>query len=119
MLLQETGPYCGPCVLLSKFLESTRDRWSKDLIWIKLDQRWPGTLEITERLRKEMESTIPWYAVLDKDRNTRFTSFTEDSKNAGFPGSDRSRKHFRKMLSECCKHMTAEDIDSMLGVLDD
>ncbi len=119
VLLQETGPYCGPCVLLSKFLESTRDRWSKDLIWIKLDQRWPGTLEITERLRKEMESTIPWYAVLDKDRNTRFTSFTEDSKNAGFPGSDRSRKHFRKMLSECCKHMTAEDIDSMLGVLDD
>ena len=119
VLLQETGPYCGPCVLLSKFLESTRDRWSKDLIWIKLDRGRPGTLLITDRLRKEMESTIPWYAVLDKDGKTRFTSFTEDSKNAGFPGSVRSRKHFQKMLSECCKHMTAEDIDSMLGALDE
>ena len=119
VLLQETGPYCGPCVLLSKFLESTRDRWSKDLIWIKLDQRWPGTLEITDRLRKEKKSTIPWYAVLDKEGKTKFTSFTADSKNAGFPGSDSSRKHFRKMLSECCKQMTTEDIDSMIDVLDD
>ena len=83
------------------------------------DRRWPGTLEITDRLRKEKKSTIPWYAVLDKEGKTKFTSFTADSKNAGFLGSDSSRKHFRKMLSECCKQMTTEDIDSMIDVLDD
>ena len=118
VLLQETGPGCGPCILMSRFLESTREYWADDFVWLQLDDRWPGTIEITTQLRNNETLSIPWYGVLDSERRLLFTSLDQDGKNMGFPGSDRSRKHFRKMLQDHVQNMTDERIDAMLRELD-
>lgn len=118
VLIQETGPNCGPCKLMSRFMDSTRDYWSQDFVWLRLDQRWPGTMELTERLRGRKTSSIPWYAVLSREGQVRFTSFDQTGDNMGFPGSERSRMHFRKMLENHSSRMTEMCINAMLSELD-
>ncbi len=118
ILLQETGPHCVPCELMSRFMESTRQYWSDDFVWLTLDQRWPGTTELMDRLRDHKEPTsIPWYAVLDADGQVRFTSIDQAGENRGFPGSDQSKSHFRKMLEGHAPQMTETSIDAMLDTL--
>jgi hypothetical protein len=118
VLIQETGPNCGPCELMSRFMESTREYWSQDFVWLSLDRRWTGTVELTERLRGRKTSSIPWYAVLDTEGRVRFTSSDQTGDNMGFPGSERSRMHFRKMLEIHSSRMTETSINAMLSELD-
>ncbi len=118
VFVQETGPNCGPCENMSRFLESTRQRWGVDFVWVKLDRRFPGAEEITDRLRQNKSTSIPWYAVLNSDGMVEATSFSEDGKNMGFPGNDGSRKHLFKVLKQSATRMTKADIDEMLSELD-
>lgn len=117
ILLQESGPNCGPCVNMHKFLTATRELWSSDFVWLELDQRWPGTEEIIRNLRGDRESTIPWYAILDADGKMLASSFNSTDKNMGFPASRDSNSHFRHMIEEHATRMTADDISRMMDEL--
>ncbi len=118
ILIQETGPYCGPCRLMSRFMASTQEYWSHDFVWLTLDRRWPGTVELMERFRGAKSSSIPWYALLDSEGQVQFTSFDETGNNMGFPGGEPSRRHFRQMLESHSSKMSEKDINSMLSELD-
>jgi hypothetical protein len=44
---------------LSRFLDHQRNVWEKDYLWVKLDHRWTGAMDIAKRLRDKSEGGIP------------------------------------------------------------
>jgi hypothetical protein len=118
VLLQVSGPNCGPCQSMHTFLEATRTQWSKDFVWLELDQRWPATETITDRLATKKLDMIPWYAILGCDGNVLATSIDQSGKSMGFPGSAKSRSYFRDLIAKHGTRMNDEDLSTMFAELD-
>ena len=77
-----------PAGLLSRFLDKHRDIWEKDYLWVKLDHRWTGALEMVKRMRGNDEGTIPWVAILNVSGKVVITSTDKDGTKVGDPSSD-------------------------------
>ncbi len=84
ILVQETATWCGPCHLFSRLLQANR-QWEKDYVWVKMDHRWTGALEIMKELREGADGGIPWFVILDASGKKLATSNLPDSgRNIGF-----------------------------------
>ena len=119
LFVQETATWCGPCHMLSKFLNDHRE-WEADYIWVKMDHRYTGAREIMKELRDGASGGIPWYAILDAEGERLATSnHSESGDNMGYPSSDKGREHFKSMLLETRLSMTADDIDQFVAHLQD
>ena len=117
VIVQETATWCGPCHLLSNYLNEHRD-WEADYIWIKMDHRFTGAREIMAELRDGGSGGIPWFAILDASGDKLTTSnHFESGDNIGFPSSDEGRAHFKKMLLDTRLSMTDEEIDALVAHL--
>ena len=118
VIVQETATWCGPCWKLSRFLDQHRDIWEKDYLWIKLDHRWTGALDIAKRLRGKSEGGIPWTAILDDEGKVLITSNDKEGANIGFPGDDAaSISHFTTMLRSTSQRLTEADIARLIDAL--
>jgi hypothetical protein len=114
VLVQETATWCGPCHQLSKYLQANR-QWEKDYVWVKMDHRWTGAIEIMRQLRDGASGGIPWFAILDSSGKKLATSNLPDSgENIGFPSSKEGREHFANMLKSTRQHMTDQDLDDLV-----
>lgn len=120
VFVQETATWCGPCWMLSRFLDRHRANWSQDYIWVKLDSRWEHAQEIAKELRQEAEGGIPWVAILDADGQTLATSNDSEGENIGFPSkSERDGiRHFLKMLRSTSQRMTEDDFQTLQRALE-
>ena len=119
MLVQETATWCGPCHLLSRFLDGNRV-WEKDYIWVKMDHRWIGARELMSELRDGANGGIPWFAILDSGGSVLVTSNAVDTEqNIGYPSEKSGQKHFKFMLTETRQRLTDEEIDGLIGALAD
>ncbi|WP_161604264.1 carboxypeptidase regulatory-like domain-containing protein [Roseiconus nitratireducens] len=117
VIVQETATWCGPCHLLSNFLNEHRD-WEADYLWIKMDHRFTGAREIMSEFRDGASGGIPWFAILDASGDKLATSnHFESGNNIGFPSSDEGRSHFKKMLLETRLTMTDEEIEAFVAEL--
>jgi hypothetical protein len=117
VIVQETATWCGPCHLLSNYLNEYRD-WEADYIWIKMDHRFTGAREIMAELRDGASGGIPWFAILDASGDKLATSnHFESGDNIGFPSSDEGQAHFKKMLLDTRLSMTDEEIDAFVARL--
>lgn len=114
VFVHETATWCGPCHMLSRFLEANRPAWEKDYIWIKIDQRWTGADELMKELRQGAKGGIPWCVILDADGKQLATSTDPEGENIGFPSSDSGRKHFRTMLERSAIRLTADEITALV-----
>ena len=118
VIVQETATWCGPCWKLSRFLDQHRDVWEKDYLWIKLDHRWTGALDIAKRLRGGAKGGIPWTAILDESGKVLITSNDKEGANIGFPGDDAaSIDHFTAMLRATAQRLTEADIARLTDAL--
>ncbi|MEM9659799.1 MAG: thioredoxin family protein, partial [Planctomycetota bacterium] len=117
VIVQETATWCGPCWMLSRFLEEHKEAWQGDYILVKMDHRWDHAVEIMNRIRDNADGGIPWWAILNENGETLTTSNAADGTNIGFPGSEKGRRHFRTMLQQTAIRMTAEQIDHLTGQL--
>lgn len=119
VLVQETATWCGPCHLLSGFLDANRT-WEKDFIWVKMDHRWTGAKDIMEELRDGAEGGIPWFVVLDAQGEKLATSNDPNTgKNIGFPSSPGGRKHLANILNATCQRMTEAEVQSLVDAIDE
>ncbi|MHB8956739.1 MAG: carboxypeptidase regulatory-like domain-containing protein [Pirellulaceae bacterium] len=117
VIVQETATWCGPCHLLSRFLDSHRV-WEKDYIWVKMDHRWTGARELMAELREGAEGGIPWFAILDASGQLLVTSNDPKTKqNIGYPSEESGQIHFQHMLNSTRQRLTEEDVKQLIGEL--
>ncbi|HLN30290.1 MAG TPA: sigma-70 family RNA polymerase sigma factor [Gemmataceae bacterium] len=111
VLVQHSGAFCSPCVLLSRFLEKHQNLLAKDYVTVKLDTRFTNGAAVISRIRKE-EGGIPWMVILDANGKSLITSGGVDG-NIGFPSTAAGIAHFEKMLRATARHLTDVEIKSL------
>ncbi|TWT83110.1 Nickel uptake substrate-specific transmembrane region [Planctomycetes bacterium CA13] len=117
VIVQETATWCGPCHLLSRFLDDNRT-WEKDYVLVKMDHRLEGARELMKEIRDGAKGGIPWYAILDASGEKLATSNTPDSgENIGYPSSETGQSHFANMLNQTRNRMTKEDVNALINQL--
>jgi hypothetical protein len=114
VILQETATWCGPCWLLSRFVDKHRSAWEADYVWVKMDHRWTGARELMTELRDGAEGGIPWWAILDAEGKKLATSNQTDGENIGFPSTPEAVEHFQAMLTRSAQRMTADQIGTLV-----
>ncbi len=114
VIVQETATWCGPCWLLSRFLDKHRDLWKEDYIWIKMDHRWIGSRKVMQELRQEAKGGIPWWTILDADGKKLATSNQADGTNIGFPSGSKGIEHFRAMFTQSAQRMTTKQLNALV-----
>jgi hypothetical protein len=115
VLVQQSGAFCGPCILLSRFLDQHQALFAKDYVYIKLDSRFKNGPDVLQRLRKEPWG-IPWMVILEPDGQPLINSTAADG-NIGFPSTPGGIQHFEKMLRTTARRMTDAEINSLIDDL--
>ncbi|MCG8652798.1 MAG: thioredoxin family protein, partial [Pirellulales bacterium] len=118
VILQETATWCGPCWMLSRFLDKHRDLWQRDYIWVKMDHRWKDAEKIMATYRGDASGGVPWWVIVDDQGKTLITSNTTEGDNIGFPSSPAGRAHFRNMLQQTARSLTPDQIDNLVSALE-
>jgi hypothetical protein len=116
VLLQHSGAYCAPCVLLSRFLDEHRQLISKDYVYITIDERFRNGSNVIRRFRKADERGIPWMVVLDAGGGPLITSDGPEG-NIGYPSDPDGAKYFEQMLRTTTIRLGDADIQSLLNAL--
>lgn len=116
VLLQHSGAYCGPCVLLSRFLDEHRELIAKDYIYITIDERFRSGSDVIRRFRQKDERGIPWMVILDGGGAPLITSDGPEG-NIGYPGGSDGAKHFEEMLRTTAVRLSEPEIRSLLRAL--
>jgi hypothetical protein len=116
VLIQVSGPRCGWCFVLSRFLDDHKELVDKEFVYMKLDPRMKNGDAVIERVRPTQVGGIPWMVIYDSDGNPLINSDGPNG-NTGYPGEPEGQLHFEKMLRTGAKHLTDEDIKSLLAAL--
>lgn len=117
VLIQMSGPGCGPCLMLSKLLSDQSSVVAKDYVHLKLDTRMESADLIKEELVRDL-NFIPWMAIVSSDRKVLATSVGPDG-NIGYPSNETSKAHLREMLESTSKRLTPDDIDALLKAIEE
>jgi hypothetical protein len=116
VFVQCSGPRCGWCTVLSRFVDDHRELFEKEFVYLKLDPRLKNGAAVIERVRPTQKGGIPWFVFLDAEGTPLITS-DGPSGNTGYPGEPESREHFEKMLRTEPRHLTDADIESLIAAL--
>ncbi|TWU42124.1 carboxypeptidase regulatory-like domain-containing protein [Novipirellula artificiosorum] len=117
VIVQETATWCGPCHMLSRFLEDNRV-WETDYILVKMDHRLPGARDVMKEIRDGADGGIPWYAILDASGTKLVTSNEpDDGQNIGYPSSKTGQAHFANMLNQTRQRMSEEQVKQLVSKL--
>ena len=105
VFLQETGIYCGPCRLLSRFFEKHASVLDQNYIYLKIDPaRSVHGPEVIKRLRTDGSVGIPWIAILDQDGKVVASQL-------GFPSHQvKDVDEFLALFSKTAPQLTAEQL---------
>ncbi len=117
VFVQVSGPRCGWCFVLSRFLDAHHDLVNKEFVYLKLDDRLKNGPAAIKRLRPDAKGGIPWMVFLDDAGNPLITS-DGPTGNIGYPGEPEGRVQFEKMLRSSPKHITDEEIKSLIDALE-
>ncbi len=117
VIVQETATWCGPCHLLSRYLERFRSTWERDFLWVRIDQRWTGSDEVMDGIQAGKRGGIPWFAILDADANVLATSDGPEG-NIGYPSDADGIAHFMSMLEATRQRLSDDDLAAMRADLE-
>jgi hypothetical protein len=114
-----SGRYCGPCVLLNRWLDDHRQLLEKEFVMLKIDEgRDLHGQELAEKLTRGRSLGIPFFAFLDKDEQLLIDSCGPTG-NMGFMQGYERKRYFRHMLEIARQNLTDDDIDRLLNTLED
>ena len=98
VFVQVSGPRCGWCMILSRYLDDHRELFDKEFAYVKLDGRMDRGQAVIERVRPKREGGIPWMVIMDSDGQPLITSDAADG-NIGHPSDADGIAHFEKMFA--------------------
>jgi hypothetical protein len=106
IFLKESGTYCYPCRLLSRFLDENKKVLEPHYVFVEIDRdRFTHGEEVMLRYRKKDDRSIPWCAILDVEGKMLANSDGPDG-NIGFPSEPKSTDHFIGMLRATAPRLT-------------
>lgn len=112
-----SGPRCGPCFRLARWMEEQQALLAKDYVVLKLMEGLDkGAWEVSEELKQPITAGIPWMAITEADGTVLVTSDAPLG-NTGFPTSFEDLRHLRNMLSCTAQRLTAEERESIVQSL--
>jgi uncharacterized protein YyaL (SSP411 family) len=117
VLVQVSGPRCGWCTVLSRYLNDHHDLIEKEFTYVKLDDRLANGLEVIKRVRPVQTGGIPWMVILDADGKPLITSDAPQGGNIGYPGEPEGQAYFEKMLRTGSKQLTDAEIKTLISAL--
>ncbi len=111
--------YCGPCFMLSRWIDDHREVLEKDFILLKIDDvRDVNGRAIAERLKKGRRVGVPFHAMFDANEQLLADSYGPLG-NIGMMSGLEGKRHFKKMLDAACSRITPQDMDMLLESLED
>jgi hypothetical protein len=116
VFVQISGPRCGWCMILSRYLDDHRVLFDKEFACVKLDGRMDRGRPVIERVRPKRDGGIPWLVIMDAHGQPLITSDAEGG-NIGHPSDADGIAHFEKMLRTGVRHLTDADIKSLIDAL--
>jgi Carboxypeptidase regulatory-like domain len=112
-----SGPRCGPCRRLARWLDDHRAALMQDYVIVKVMEGIDAhAAEEIARLRGKEEHGIPWYAIIEPDGTILATS-DGPLGNIGIPASDEGLRTLRAMLDRTAQRLSTEDKDTLIKSL--
>ena len=111
-----SGPRCGPCFRLARWMEEHHALLEKDYLIVKV---MGGLEEHAIEIGDEIggaEHGIPWSVIAEPD-GTILTTSEGPLGNIGMPSSIEGVRHFRHMLESTAQSLTAAEIDALIDSL--
>ena len=111
--------YCGPCFLLSRWLDDHRQLLKQDYVFLKIDNvRDQHGVEIAKRIIGDREhGGVPFYTIFDANEQ-RLIDSEGPTGNIGHPSSYEGRLHLREMLNRTRTNLTDAQIDQIIETLE-
>jgi hypothetical protein len=111
-----SGPRCGPCFRLARWMDEHHALLDKDYVIVKvMGGLEEHAVEIGDAIGGA-EQGIPWSVIAEPD-GTILTTSEGPLGNIGMPSSVEGIRHFRNMLDSTAKTLTADEIDELIGSL--
>lgn len=113
-----SGKNCGPCHLLTRWMDKHKAVLDKEFVMLKVD--WGNDRQadaIAERMTKGRLVGIPFHGIYSADGSPLIDSYGPLG-NIGYPGGLESLRHFRQMLETGCIHLNANEIDELVKSLE-
>ena len=111
--------YCGPCFMLTRWLDDQKEILSKDYVMIKIDDYYDRDgAAVANRLKHDRHVGVPFYAIFDEDEKMLVDSESPIG-NIGYPNGYECKKHLRKMLNATRSNITNAEVDKLIDSLGD
>ena len=114
--LQFSQTRCGPCFMLSRWIDKHKDVLEKAYVFIKVDNlRDENGQDIWKRYVGERSMGIPFCVVLDAEGNVVEETLDLEKSNIGFPSTFEDSRGFRRIFDATAKgKLTEEEIDALI-----
>jgi hypothetical protein len=112
-----SGPRCGPCFRLARWMEDQHALLAKDYVVLKLmEGPDKGASEVSQELKQPVTAGVPWMAITEPDGSLLITSDGPHG-NMGFPTTFEDLRHVRDMLSRTAQRLTADERERIVQSL--
>ncbi len=116
VLVISSGPRCGPCFQLARWIDEYHEALEKDYVIVKAME---GLDKHADEIGKEIggaQHGIPWFIITEPDGKILMTS-EGPLGNIGMPSSVEGIRHFRVMLERTARRLSAKEIDELIESL--
>ena len=111
--------YCGPCFQLSNWLDDHRTMLEKEFVLLKIDDvRDKNGVEVATVITGGKPYGVPFFAFYDADQNMLIDSHGPTG-NIGSISGYEGKRHFRKMLQKVKQTLSDEEIERIVGSVED
>jgi thiol-disulfide isomerase/thioredoxin len=111
VFLQETATWCGPCRLLSEFINKHKTIFDDNYVYLKIDGRFEHAEQVMRRFRGDF-SGVPWIAVLDAQATLLGTSVGPEG-NYGFPSDPKSIDQFVQLMEKTAPRLGTDQLTEL------
>jgi Thioredoxin-like len=114
---QHSQTRCGPCLMLSRWIEEHRDVLEKQFVFVKVDDvREKNGIEVSKLVTGDRHFGIPFVAIINPEGEILIDA-EGPLGNIGYPSDFEGAMHLRKMISSTGDQISDAELDSLVDSL--